>query len=49
MKGALLFRILTEISSYPLEFFGFENLIMFSVYLLELWLILILGKGVMNA
>jgi hypothetical protein len=48
MKGELIFKILTEISSYPREFFGFKVLIMFSVSLVEVWLNLILGKGIVK-
>jgi hypothetical protein len=49
MKGALTFKIVTEISSYPLEFFGFKGLIIFLISLVEVWLNLILGKGVVKA
>jgi hypothetical protein len=49
MKGALIFRMLTEISQYPLELFSFRDWIMFSIYLLEVWLNLILGRGVVKA
>jgi hypothetical protein len=35
MKGELIFKILTEISSCPFEFFGFKDLIMFSISLVE--------------
>jgi hypothetical protein len=35
IAGALVFKILTEISSYPLEFLGFNDLIMFSISLVD--------------
>jgi hypothetical protein len=38
MKGELIFKILTEISSYPWEFFGFKDLMMFSTSLVDVWL-----------
>jgi hypothetical protein len=48
MKGELIFKILAEISSYPCEFFGFKDLIMFSISLVEVWLSLILEKGIIK-
>jgi hypothetical protein len=47
--GALVFKILTKISSYPLEFLGFSDLITFSISVLDVGLNLISGKGVRKA
>ena len=46
--GELIFKISTKISSYPWEFFGFKDLTMFSIPLVEVWLNLILGKGIVK-
>jgi hypothetical protein len=48
MKGELIFKILAEILSYQWTFFGFKDLIMFSIPILEVGLNLISGKGIVK-
>ena len=45
MYGTLNFSIWVEISSYPLVFLDFKDLIIFSTSLVEAYCQLILGKG----
>jgi hypothetical protein len=45
VNGALHLRLLTEISSYPYAFFVFNDFIIFSVSLVDVYLNLIPGYG----
>jgi hypothetical protein len=48
INGALHLRILTKISSYPCAFFVFNDFIVFSISLVDVYLNLILGYGWLN-
>jgi hypothetical protein len=48
MKGALVFNIFVEISSYPEDFFKFKDLIILSISLVDVLLNCIVGKGLWN-